>query len=119
MTVGRDDDAASDDDSWDITEGVGATALGVAAARAAASEEDNPLIEDPYARVFLNAAGEGIWNMWGSELPDELLQAEPDLRAQMKGMVDYMACRTAFSDAFFLDVAGGGIRQVVNFGRGT
>jgi O-methyltransferase involved in polyketide biosynthesis len=36
----------SDDDSWDITESVGATALGVAAARAAASEEDNPLIED-------------------------------------------------------------------------
>ena len=108
----------SDDDSWDITESVGATALGVAAARAAASEEDDPLIEDPYARVFLDAAGEGIWNMWGSELPDQLLEAEPDLRAQMKGMVDYMACRTAFFDAFFLDAVGGGIRQVVILAAG-
>ena len=49
----------TDNDSWDITESVGATALGVAAARAAASEEENPLIEDPFARVFLDAAGEG------------------------------------------------------------
>jgi methyltransferase (TIGR00027 family) len=68
--------------------------------------------------VFLDAAGEGIWNMWGSELPDEILEAEPDLRAQMKGMVDYMACRTAFFDAFFLDAAGGGIRQVVILAAG-
>ena len=109
----------SDDDSWDITESVGATALGVAAARAAASEEDNPLIEDPYARVFLDAAGEGIWNMWGSELPDELLEAEPDLRAQMVGMVDYMACRTAFFDAFFLDAGRRRHTPGGHFGRGT
>src|ERR1700684_3884681 len=52
----------TDDDSWEITESVGATALGVAAARAAESESDHPLISDPYARAFLQAAGEGMWS---------------------------------------------------------
>ncbi|HEY2450899.1 MAG TPA: SAM-dependent methyltransferase, partial [Mycobacterium sp.] len=35
--------ARTDDDSWDITESVGATALGVAMARAAESDCDCPL----------------------------------------------------------------------------
>ena len=51
--------ARTDDDSWEITESVGATALGVAAARAAESESDHPLISDPFARVFLDTAGAG------------------------------------------------------------
>jgi O-methyltransferase involved in polyketide biosynthesis len=54
--------ARTDNDSWEITESVGATALGVASARAAETESENPLIRDPFARVFLNAAGDGVWN---------------------------------------------------------
>ena len=54
--------ARTDNDTWEITESVGATALGVASARAAETESDNPLIRDPFARVFLDAAGEGVWN---------------------------------------------------------
>ncbi len=50
----------TDNDSWAITESVGATALGVAAARAAETESDNPLINDPFARIFVDAAGDGI-----------------------------------------------------------
>jgi O-methyltransferase involved in polyketide biosynthesis len=49
----------TDDDSWDITESVGATALGVAAARATETDSENPLIQDRFARVFLDAAGAG------------------------------------------------------------
>ena len=49
--------ARTDNDTWEITESVGATALGVAAARAAETESENPLISDPFARVFLDAAG--------------------------------------------------------------
>lgn len=49
----------TDNDSWAITESVGATALGVAAARAAETESDNPLINDPFARIFVDAAGDG------------------------------------------------------------
>src|SRR5580692_3580508 len=54
----------TDNDSWEITESVGSTALGVAAARAAETDSDSPLIQDPFARVFLNAAGDGVWNVY-------------------------------------------------------
>jgi O-methyltransferase involved in polyketide biosynthesis len=42
--------ARTHDDSWDITESVGATALGVAMARAAESDCDCPLFIDRYAQ---------------------------------------------------------------------
>ncbi|WP_156688242.1 class I SAM-dependent methyltransferase [Mycobacterium sp. Marseille-P9652] len=111
--------ARSDDDSWDITESVGATALGVAAARAAETRSENPLIKDPFAQVFLDAAGDGVWN-WHSTppLPDELIEAEPQLPLQMAAMVGYMASRTAFFDQFFLDATHAGIRQVVILAAG-
>jgi methyltransferase (TIGR00027 family) len=111
--------ARTDDDSWGITESVGATALGVAGARAAETESANPLISDPFARVFLNAAGEGLWNMFGlSELPPEVVEAEPDVALRMQARVDYMASRTAFFDGFFLDAANAGARQVVILAAG-
>ena len=96
--------ARTDNDTWEITESVGATALGVASARAAETESDNPLIHDPFARVFLDAAGDGVWN-WhsGPELPPEIVEAEPELPLQMQAMVGYMASRTKFFDTFFLD----------------
>jgi O-methyltransferase involved in polyketide biosynthesis len=39
----------TEDDARDITDGVGATALGVAAGRAAETKSDHPLVRDPYA----------------------------------------------------------------------
>jgi methyltransferase (TIGR00027 family) len=109
----------TDDDSWEITESVGATALGVAAARAADTESETPLINDPFARVFLEAAGEGMWNWFGApEVPPEIAEAEPDVVLRMRGMVDYMASRTAFFDQFFLDAANAGVQQVVILAAG-
>jgi len=98
---------------------VGATALGVAAARAAETESENPLIGDPFARVFLDAAGDGAWN-WhsASQLPAEVVESEPELTLQMQVMVGYMASRSAFFDEFFLDVTRAGIRQVVILAAG-
>jgi methyltransferase (TIGR00027 family) len=111
--------ARTDNDSWEITESVGATALGVAAARAAETESENPLISDPFARVFLNAAGDGIWNWFAApDLPAEIAEAEPDLKPRMQGMVDYMAARTSFFDQFFLDAARSGVQQVVILAAG-
>ncbi|HUH71284.1 MAG TPA: class I SAM-dependent methyltransferase [Mycobacterium sp.] len=111
--------ARTDDDSWEITESVGATALGVASARAAETRSENPLVSDPFAQVFLDAAGDGVWNWYSaSPLPPELLEAEPHLPLQMKAMVGYMASRTAFFDQFFLDAAGAGIRQAVILAAG-
>jgi methyltransferase (TIGR00027 family) len=109
----------TDNDSWEITESVGATALGVAAARAAETRSADPLISDPYAQVFLDAAGDGVWN-WHSapQLPPELVELEPDLPLQMQAMVDYMASRTAFFDRFFLEARGAGISQAVILAAG-
>lgn len=109
----------TDNDSWEITESVGATALGVASARAAETRSDAPLIRDPFAQVFLDAVGDGVWN-WHSapQLPPELVEAAPEIPLQMRAMVNYMASRTAFFDKFFLDAARSGIRQAVILAAG-
>jgi methyltransferase (TIGR00027 family) len=109
----------TDDDSWEITESVGATALGVAAARAAETEKAHPLISDPFARVFLDTAGDGVWNWYSApELPAQVIAAEPDLPRRMQGLVDYFASRTAFFDNFFLDAANAGVSQAVILAAG-
>jgi methyltransferase (TIGR00027 family) len=111
--------ARTENDTWEITESVGATALGVASARAAETRSENPLIRDPFAQVFLDAVGDGVWN-WHSapQLPAELIEAEPELPLQMQSMVGYMASRTAFFDQFFLDATRAGIRQAVILAAG-
>jgi methyltransferase (TIGR00027 family) len=109
----------TDNDSWEITQSVGATALGVAAARAAETASENPLINDPFARVFVDAAGEGMWSIYAD--PALMAKAgaiEPDLRARIQLMIDFMATRTAFFDEFFLGAADAGVRQVVILAAG-
>jgi methyltransferase (TIGR00027 family) len=111
--------ARTDNDTWEITESVGATALGVAAARAADTESEHPLIDDPFARVFLEAAGDGMWNWFGSsDLPAEIAKIAPDVPLRMQGMRDYMASRTAYFDEFFIDATEAGVRQVVILAAG-
>ncbi|OBI49752.1 SAM-dependent methyltransferase [Mycobacterium kyorinense] len=111
--------ARTDNDTWEITESVGATALGVAAARAAETESDDPLISDPFARVFLDTVGDGVWNWYSApELPAEVVEAEPELPLRQQGLVDYFASRTKFFDTFFLEAADAGIRQAVILAAG-
>jgi methyltransferase (TIGR00027 family) len=43
---------------------------------------------------------------------------EPDLRARIQLMIDFMATRTAFFDEFFLGAADSGVRQVVILAAG-
>lgn len=109
----------TDNDSWEITQSVGSTALGVAAARAAETESDNPLIRDLFARVFLDAVGDGMWSIYAD--PKLLAQAseiDPQVRARAQMLVDFMATRTAFFDEYFLRAAGSGVRQVVILAAG-
>jgi methyltransferase (TIGR00027 family) len=109
----------TDNDSWDITQSVGATALGVAAARAAETESENPLINDPFARVFVDAAGEGMWSIYADpKLLAKAVELEPDVRDRIQLMIDFMATRTAFFDEFFLGAADTGVRQVVILAAG-
>jgi methyltransferase (TIGR00027 family) len=109
----------TDDDSWDITESVGSTALGVAAARAAETESEDPLIQDPFARAFVEAAGDGMWSLVANPaLSATIADLDLDLKARMQVMVDFMAVRTAFFDEFFLNAANSGVRQAVILAAG-
>jgi methyltransferase (TIGR00027 family) len=111
--------ASTDDDTWDINESVGATAFGVAGGRAAETNSANPLIRDPYAQLFLEAAGDGIWRIYlNDELPAELVELDPQLEDRMQAMLGYTACRTKFFDDYFLAAAGDGIRQAVILAAG-
>ncbi|WP_421843476.1 class I SAM-dependent methyltransferase [Mycobacterium sp.] len=109
----------TDNDSWGITQSVGATALGVAAARAAETESNAPLITDRFARVFLDAAGDGLWSLFADpSLLTGDVDIEPEVRARIQLMIDFMATRTAFFDEFFLNAAASGVRQVVILAAG-
>ncbi|WP_205875377.1 class I SAM-dependent methyltransferase [Mycobacterium camsae] len=109
----------TDNDSWEITQSVGSTALGVAAARAAETESENPLIQDPFARVFLDAVGDGMWSLYADpELLAQASEIDPQVQARAQMLVDFMATRTAFFDEYFLAAADSGVRQVVILAAG-
>ena len=111
--------ARTDNDTWDITESVGATALGVAAGRAAENDREDRLFDDPYARLFLDAAGEGTWTMFSrGSLPEALAHVDPQLPARMEAMRNYTASRTVFFDEFFMQAAHAGVRQAVILAAG-
>ena len=111
--------ARTDDDTWDINESVGATALGVAGGRAAETNSANPLINDPYAQLFLEAAGDGIWQIYlNDELPAELADVDPRFKERMQAMMSYIGSRTKFFDDFFLAAVADGIRQSVILAAG-
>ena len=88
------------------------------AARAAETESENPLINDPFARVFIDAAGEGMWSSTRIPTCWPSVDLEPDVRARIQLMIDFMATRTAFFDEFFLGAADAGVRQVVILAAG-
>jgi methyltransferase (TIGR00027 family) len=104
----------TDSDSWDIASSVGATATMVAAARALASREPDPLIEDPFAAPLVRAVG--------VEFFTKLVDGEIGLSAiegdGRRVMADVMAVRTRFFDDFFIDAGAAGIRQAVILASG-
>ena len=75
------------------------------AARAAETESDNPLINDPFARVFVDAAGEGMWSIYADpKLLAKAVELEPEVRTRIQLMIDFMATRTAFLMALALEL---------------
>jgi methyltransferase (TIGR00027 family) len=113
----------SHDDTWDITESVGTTAVMVAAARAAETDKPDPLIRDPFAKILVNQAGTGVWEkMLDSSLLDKVAEIDVEAAAIFEHMRGYQAVRTHFFDAFFARATGqgiaAGIRQVVILASG-
>jgi methyltransferase (TIGR00027 family) len=109
----------TDNDTWDIATSVGATAVMVAAARAAETDKDNPLIRDPYAKILVAGAGTGMWEfMLDGEFVAKVADADPEVAAIVEHMGSYQAVRTHFFDDFFTDAAAAGIRQIVILASG-
>lgn len=104
----------SDNDSWDITTGVGSTALFVAAARALEAQKPDPLAVDSFAEVFCRATG-GAW----AEVLDGAAPGHP-LRSEDFGahFVTFQAARTRYFDAYFRAAAEAGVRQIVLLAAG-
>lgn len=108
-----------DDDTWDITEGVGATALTVARARAAESEAECPLYTDPYARFFIDAATAAGWQPpFTEETLAHIGKADDQVIGRMKTMAAYIASRTKYLDEFFTTAGANGLDQVVILAAG-
>lgn len=110
--------ARSDDDTWDITEGVGATALSVARARAVESGSAQPLFTDPYAEFFVDAAVRAGWQppMAAETLAE--FSTDPAVMRRVQTMAAYIAARTRFFDDFFTTAGANGLNQVVILAAG-
>ncbi|WP_099037169.1 SAM-dependent methyltransferase [Mycobacterium neglectum] len=105
----------TDGDSWDLASSVGTTATMVAAARAVASREQDPLFDDPYAAPLVRAVGLDFFTKLVDgevELPDDGNPGGPAFLATS------IAVRTRFFDDFFTDSGAGGIRQAVILASG-
>ncbi|MGO4442424.1 SAM-dependent methyltransferase [Mycobacterium sp. 2YAF39] len=108
-------DSRTDGDSWDLASSVGTTATMVAAARAVASREDDPLFDDPYAAPLVRAVGLDFFTRLADgevELPDGGNPGGPAFLATS------IAVRTRFFDDFFVDAGTAGIRQAVILASG-
>src|SRR5437879_3664252 len=102
----------TDGDSWDINTSVGSTALFVAAARAIAARRPDALAVDPYAEVFLRAAGAE----WATLIDGDAEQTRehPLYSADFgRTFVEFQAARTRYFDDYFEAVTAAGIRQIV------
>lgn len=107
----------SDQDSWDLASSVGATATMVAAARALASNETNPIINDPLAAPLVRAVGLDFFTRL---IDGEVVTSETQDGAgrDLQFETDSIAVRTRFFDEFFLDATNDGLRQSVILAAG-
>jgi methyltransferase (TIGR00027 family) len=108
----------TDDDSWDLATSVGATATMVAAARARATNADDPLIEDPFAEPLVRAVGVDFFTRWAIRELEPSDVDDPTASWGMQPMTNLLTARTRYFDSFFIDAAKAGIRQAVILASG-
>ncbi|MGV9803962.1 class I SAM-dependent methyltransferase, partial [Mycobacterium sp. NPDC003449] len=106
--------ARTEGDTWDLATSVGSTATGVAASRALATKQPDPLIDDPYADALVKAVGLEHC----IRLADGELCVEGDQMLDRQRMCEQIAVRTRFFDDFFAHAGRAGIRQAVILASG-
>src|SRR5277367_2485743 len=104
-------------DTWDLASSVGATATMVAAARAVATEDANPIINDPFAAALVRAVGIDFFTrvVDGQVTPADVGETG---NAELQTETDSLAVRTRFFDEFFTDATAAGINQAVILAAG-
>jgi methyltransferase (TIGR00027 family) len=107
----------SDTDSWDLASSVGATATMIAAARALASEDTDPIISDPFAAPLVRAVGIDFFTRVVDGDIDPTDAGETGA-GELQTETDSIAVRTRFFDEFFLGAAAAGIEQAVILAAG-
>ena len=110
--------ARSNDDSWDLASGVGATATMIAAARAMATKDPRHLIDDPFAEPLVRAVGIDFF----VRMIDGTIDTSPfgdTSPERVQAMIAGMALRTRFFDDYFISAcANGAVRQAVILASG-
>lgn len=109
--------ARTENDTWDLASSVGATATMVAAARALATNADEPAIDDPFAAPLVRAVGVDFFTKLVDDNFD-LTALDPEAAEGLTRFANGMAARTRFFDDFFLDAARAGVRQFVILASG-
>ncbi len=108
----------TDNDTWDLATSVGATATMVAAARAVATNADNPLIDDRFAEPLVRAVGVDFLTKLATGELDAADVDDDEAPWKLEHMPIAMAARTRFFDSFFADATQAGIRQAVILASG-
>lgn len=109
--------ARTDNDTWDLASSVGATATLVAAARALATNSEDPIIDDPFAAPLVRAVGVEFFTKLVDGATDPA-QFGAGYGPTMSQLTNGMAARTRFFDDFFRDAGKAGIRQAVILAAG-
>ncbi|MDT5147736.1 MAG: hypothetical protein QOC58_2381 [Mycobacterium sp.] len=107
--------ARTENDTWDLASSVGATATAVAASRAMASQEPDPLLDDPWADPLVRAVG---IDTFVKLIDGEIGPREDDPLLNRQAMNEQIAVRTRFFDDFFVQATRSGIRQAVILASG-
>ncbi len=100
--------------SWDIVSGVGVTALGAAGMRAVEGHHPAPLVRDPYAATFVEAAADQL----PGRIPLTPQDAAADPAFPWLAIAQYVAVRSKFFDDFFGAAARAGVSQSVILAAG-
>ncbi|OMC23341.1 class I SAM-dependent methyltransferase [Mycobacterium colombiense] len=107
--------ARTEGDSWDLASSVGATATMVAASRALASREPDPLLDDRFAEPLVRAVGHPFFiRMLDGQIPLDT----DDMPMTLQQRREQMTVRTRFFDDFFGAATAAGTRQAVILAAG-